>query len=226
MPPARRAAKHRPAVARLSRLSLDSSWQATEEPLPVATASFLPQKEPQRAPTQSAKQFAASRVKPKVELPASKADLRSLPQAAWSKIYAQFAIESVESVKRALHSVMPAVWSSFHSQWTGQKVTAPVPEAALELESQPKETVQEGAVVPVKAAVLCSLSPALWSPLHRKWCGQPALVPVAKLLQSMTNFEAIMDVQVVKVEKKLQVKYSVAPAVYSKWHGRWTGGRP
>lgn len=223
-------------MQRLSTLSLDGSgWQVTEDPLPVATASMAPRKEPERAVTQSAKQF-ASRVKPKAELPAakSKSDLRSLPQAAWSKIYAHFAVETVTTVKRALHSVMPAVWSSFHSQWTGQQVTAPVEEVAPALEVESKaETVTETAVVPVKAApgILCSLSPALWSPLHHKWCCQQALVPVGKLLgpvAALPELPAIVDVavEVVKLEKKLELKYSVAPAVYSKWHGRWTGGRP
>ena len=115
---------------------------------------------------------------------------------------------------------------------------------------------------------LCSPPPALWSPLHRKWCGavlkmQLAQVPtllVKKAVQGAGQAKALQMESEAGLEKaqselletvKMQVhppcealkaqppcapaslprlpariSFSSAPALYSKWHGRWTGCLP
>ncbi|CAK9076190.1 unnamed protein product [Durusdinium trenchii] len=156
---------------------------------------------PSRSPaTQSAKQFAdafskevmkTDRSKPPIKStrPNLSGDFRVMPGVAWSKIYEHFASAKTLSVatrsqaflaapvqQKALKSIMPALWSSFHRHWTCQKTSATMA-VEEELVQQLEQTVvskifHKG---PTEMSILSSVGPAMWSPLHRKWCGHDAL---------------------------------------------------
>jgi len=209
--------------------------------------------------------------------------IRMMPTSAWSKLYARFptelktpkvatvaagagAIAPPESVlvqTKALHSIVPAQWSSFHRHWTCQKKVAEMAIPAILLpNSDAVVTVASASLVKIAKAAVCkeistvlsSVSPAMWSPLHRKWCGNEGLksskVAVAGAMQklvvakdygllpglasSMLNAALNIEVKVQQVQpiedlkevsKSVIVKCSVTPAVYSKWHRHWTGGK-
>lgn len=240
-----------------------------------------------------------------------------MPTSAWSKLYARFptqpktpkvetvaagagAIAPPESVlvqTKALHSIVPAQWSSFHRHWTCQKKVAemaipaillPNSDAVVTVASASLVKIAKTAVCKEISTVLSSVSPAMWSPLHRKWCGNEGLksskVAVAGAMQklvvakdygllpglasSMLNAALNIEVKVQQVQpiedlkarwknlksfllvitelglflfrlltfllippflqevsKSVIVKCSVTPAVYSKWHRHWTGGK-
>lgn len=243
--------------------------------------------------------------------------IRMMPTSAWSKLYARFptqpktpkvetvaagvgAIAPPESVlvqTKALHSIVPAQWSSFHRHWTCQKKVAemaipaillPNSDAVVTVASASLVKIAKTAVCKEISTVLSSVSPAMWSPLHRKWCGNEGLksskVAVAGAMQklvvakdygllpglasSMLNAALNIEVKVQQVQpiedlkarwknlksfllvitelglflfrlltfllippflqevsKSVIVKCSVTPAVYSKWHRHWTGGK-
>lgn len=235
--------------------------------------------------------------------------IRIMPTSAWSKLYAAFparatspvkpeatastqSIQSIPSksaevsaatVHKALHSIVPAQWSSFHRHWTCQKTVAEmiaivaIPEirnsdavavatvaslASASLAKMAAEAVTK-AVTKEISMVFSSASPAMWSPLHRKWCGhevlkqslkqslKPSKAPKAiqklalakdygllpglasSMLDAALNIEVKAITNVLKAEEVSKalapmapiVKCSVAPAIYSKWHRHWTGGR-
>ena len=285
--------------------------------------------------------------------------IRIMPTSAWSKLYAAFPARATSPVKpeatastqpiqsipsksaevsaatvhKALHSIVPAQWSSFHRHWTCQKTVAEmiaivaIPEirnsdavavatvaslASASLAKMAAEAVTK-AVTKEISMVFSSASPAMWSPLHRKWCGhevlkqslkqslKPSKAPKAiqklalakdygllpglasSMLDAALNIEVKAITNVLKagdvfclfsfsfrncsgtnrdcgkhdsmtalkgrmavpfdngtwlpwspeaeeVSKALApmapiVKCSVAPAIYSKWHRHWTGGR-
>jgi len=234
--------------------------------------------------------------------------IRIMPTSAWSKLYAAFparATSPVEpeatastlsipsksaevsaTVQKALHSIVPAQWSSFHRHWTCQKTVAEmmaiaIPEirnsdavatvatvaslASASLAKMAKEAVTK-AVTKEISMVFSSASPAMWSPLHRKWCGhevlkqslkqslKPSKAPKAiqklalakdygllpglasSMLDAALNIEVKVPTEAITKVLKAEevpapapiapiVKCSVAPAIYSKWHRHWTGGR-
>ena len=105
---------------------------------------------------------------------------------------------------KTLHSIVPAMWSSLHRHWTCQKPSNSslvvrkaggrvfdawrgvcVSIGVSTLEELVQEVVQTAVCKIIQKAdpkipFLSSVGPALWSPLHRKWCGHDALK--AKLL--------------------------------------------
>lgn len=129
--------------------------------------------------------------------------IRIMPTSAWSKLYAGFPPRATSPVKKAseasvsppalaptsvkeLHSIVPAQWSSFHRHWTGQKTVASVAEMVIAIPIQNSETRiairassvakhAKEAVAKQISMVLSSAGPAMWSPLHRKWCGSEGL---------------------------------------------------
>ena len=145
--------------------------------------------------------------------------IRMMPTSAWSKLYARFptklktpkvetvaaagagAIAPPESVlvqTKALHSIVPSQWSSFHRHWTCQKRVAEMAMPAILLpNSDAVVTVASASLVKIAKAAVCkeistvlsSVSPAMWSPLHRKWCGNEGLksskLPVAGAMQKL-----------------------------------------
>ncbi|CAE7602766.1 unnamed protein product [Symbiodinium natans] len=182
-------------------------------------------------------------------------------------------------------SLSPAVWSPVHRHWTCPRAQAPqapavapaaapaaalvaAPMAALVAAPNPTSSgVAETTVAkselafPPATAVLrlCSSPPALWSPLHRKWCGavlKMQLAEVPTLLVKKAPPKALLEgesrqsrtpkaqlaeaaepakVKVVEAQQEVApvalkalagVSFSSAPALYSKWHGRWTGCLP
>ena len=200
---------------------------------------------------------------------------------------------SPSPVLRASQSLAPALWSPIHRRWTCQCASEPLPTQAAEAprEVEPTEAVVEfpaaaveapsAHVEPVDVAEaekpqlpqasaallrLCSTAPALWSPLHRKWCGQvlkmqlaevptllvkkampPKALPAESCVEPMPAKEA-KPVEEAVTQKEIaeatsvplvmpkalkatepprrQVGCSSMPALYSKWHGRWTGPVP
>ena len=144
--------------------------------------------------------------------------IHMMPTSAWSKLYARFptqpktpkvetvaagagAIAPPESVlvqTKALHSIVPAQWSSFHRHWTCQKKVAemaipaillPNSDAVVTVASASLVKIAKTAVCKEISTVLSSVSPAMWSPLHRKWCGNEGLksskVAVAGAMQKL-----------------------------------------
>lgn len=127
--------------------------------------------------------------------------IRIMPTSAWSKLYAGFPPRATSPVKKAseasvsppalaptsvqkeLHSIVPAQWSSFHRHWTGQKTVAemviaipeiPHSETRIALCTSVAKHAKEDVAKQI-SMVLSSAGPAMWSPLHRKWCGSEGL---------------------------------------------------
>ena len=213
--------------------------------------------------TQSAKQFADAfsrevlkidqRNKPKASNPQPKfqpSSIRIMPTSAWSKLYAAFqvpvkpAAAPAESVQKALHSIVPAQWSSYHRHWTCQKTVAQmaIAEIAMEipnsghivatLASTSLAKIAKKAITKEISVVLSSVSPAMWSPLHRKWCGHEAgqsssiqKLVVAKnygLLPGLASsmLDAALNIEV-KVQAKVEAKAVKAVEALKARHS-WT----
>lgn len=182
--------------------------------------------------------------------------------------------------KKLIPSLSPALWSPMHRRWTRQKALQPEPaqtaqtvQPAQSAQSlQPAATattvdetetiaqVEEKPQCTPPVLSLCSPPPALWSPLHRKWCGavlkmQLAQVPTLLVKKAQTpkallslesearleKAQPELDVKTLEAEPvcvalkapatpaapaPARISFSSAPALYSKWHGRWTGCLP
>ena len=207
--------------------------------------------------------------------PETKAETSPAPKAALPSP------EETTPVLRVVPSLSPALWSPVHRRWTCQPATVirkPQPQPAPEILEVPEAEATQlvepdnDKPKPIQAAQavlrLCSTAPALWSPLHRKWCGdvlkmQIAHVPTllvkkaaskALLLQEgcPDRVASIKDVampEAVEATKDVEkaeaaivpvtleapktpmpprplISCSAAPAIYSKWHNRWTGFLP
>lgn len=182
--------------------------------------------------------------------------IRIMPTSAWSKLYAAFPARATSPVKpeatastqsiqcipsksaevsaatvhKALHSIVPAQWSSFHRHWTCQKTVAEmiaivaIPEirnsdavatvatvaslASASLAKMAAEAVTK-AVTKEISMVFSSASPAMWSPLHRKWCGHEVLKQSLK--QSLKPSKAPKAIQKLALAKD----YGLLPGLAS-----------
>eukprot|EP00435_Cladocopium_sp_Y103_P013489 s2830_g3.t1 len=180
--------------------------------------------------------------------------IRIMPTSAWSKLYAAFPARATSPVKpeatasilsiippksaevsaatvhKALHSIVPAQWSSFHRHWTCQKTVAEmiaiaaIPEirnsdavatvatvaslASASLAKMATEAITK-AVTKEISVVFSSASPAMWSPLHRKWCGHEVLKQSLK--QSLKPSKAPKAIQKLALAKD----YGLLPGLAS-----------
>ena len=97
--------------------------------------------------------------------------------------------------KKLIPSLSPALWSPMHRRWTCQKAlqAEPAQPAQTSQTLQPAATaitvdqaetdarVEEKPQRVPPVLSLCSPPPALWSPLHRKWCGAVLKMQLAQV---------------------------------------------
>jgi len=276
------SAKAKPKSADVSSVSMSS----------VSSSSVLPFSNPGKAPPQkeekvvspkTAEDRAVPAAKPKAVLPEEpEKPVEGTEQSTVPAITAPASPASPNPCKKLIPSLSPALWSPMHRRWTCQKAlqAEPAQPAQTSQTLQPAATaitvdqaetdaqVEEKPQRVPPVLSLCSPPPALWSPLHRKWCGavlkmQLAQVPtllVKKAVQGAGQAKALQMESEAGLEKaqselletvKMQVhppcealkaqppcapaslprlpariSFSSAPALYSKWHGRWTGCLP
>ncbi|CAE7531739.1 unnamed protein product [Symbiodinium sp. CCMP2456] len=268
-----------------SDVSMSSVSSSSILPFSSPGKSLLPQKEEKVVSPKTAEDRAAPAAKLKAELP----EEPQKPVEGTEQSTAVPLPASPNPCKKLIPSLSPALWSPMHRRWTCQKALQPEPAQTAQTvqPSQPAESLQPAATATTdetetKAQVeekpqrtppvlsLCSPPPALWSPLHRKWCGavlkmqlaqvptllvkKAAAVPNPKTLLSLeseTLLEKTHTPELVDVKTQAEpepplplalkapapapasmpdlparISFSSAPALYSKWHGRWTGCLP
>ncbi|CAE7305566.1 unnamed protein product [Symbiodinium sp. CCMP2592] len=281
------SAKAKPKSADVSSVSMSSV--SSSSVLPFSSPGKSP---PQKEEKVVSPKTAEDREVPAAKL---KAVLPEEPEKAVEGTQQSAAVPAITApaspnpCKKLIPSLSPALWSPMHRRWTCQKAlqAEPAEPAQPTQPTQPTQPAQPSQTVAAATTVdeaetnaqveekpqrvppvlsLCSPPPALWSPLHRKWCGavlkmQLAQVPTllvkkavqggqAKALQmeSEAGLEKAQSelLETVKMQAQVQppsealkaqapcapcapaarISFSSAPALYSKWHGRWTGCLP